>query len=78
MVKVDIEKKLFTIAGYLEKEDTSETRHEFQDETITEIAGGILPHNVIKLYSPCTRSNCGFLWKKFTRCRSDCRSRIGN
>lgn len=40
--------KFYTIAGYLEMEDASETRHEFHDGIIKELAGGILAHNVIK------------------------------
>ncbi len=40
--------KFYTIAEYLELEDNSTIRHEFDNGTITEMAGGILPHNVIK------------------------------
>lgn len=48
MVAVDIQTKFFTIAGYLEMEDASEVRHEFHNGTLKEMAGGILPHNVVK------------------------------
>jgi Uma2 family endonuclease len=48
MVILGIEKKLFTIAEYFAKEDESGIRHEFDNGTITEMAGGILPHNVVK------------------------------
>jgi Uma2 family endonuclease len=37
-----------TIAEYFDLEDASEVRHEFDNGTITEMAGGILPHNVLK------------------------------
>jgi Uma2 family endonuclease len=42
------EKKLLTIAEYLEAEDAAETRHEFHDGKNIEMAGGTLAHNVIK------------------------------
>ena len=42
------EKKLLTIAEYLEAEDAAELRHEFQNGKTIEMAGGTLAHNVIK------------------------------
>lgn len=42
------EKKLLTIAEYLEAEDAAELRHEFQNGKTIELAGGTLAHNVIK------------------------------
>ncbi len=48
MVAVETLQKYYTIAGYLEMEDASETRHEFHNGTLKEMAGGILPHNVFK------------------------------
>jgi Uma2 family endonuclease len=49
MVILDIATKYYTIADYLEMEDVSETRHEFHNGVIKDMAGGILPHNVVKL-----------------------------
>lgn len=43
-----IESKFFTIAEYLEREDAAAVRHEFHNGTLQPMAGGILPHNVIK------------------------------
>ena len=40
--------KKFTITEYLELEDRSEVRHEFQNGNLIEMAGGILAHNVVK------------------------------
>ncbi len=48
MILLDVEKKYYTIAGYFDMEDGSVVRHEFDNGTITEMAGGILPHNVVK------------------------------
>lgn len=48
MVKLDILQKYYTIAGYLELEDASDARHEFHNGTLKEMAGGILPHNIVK------------------------------
>lgn len=48
MMKTAVATKYYTIAEYLELEDRSETRHEFQNGNLKEMAGGILPHNVIK------------------------------
>jgi len=48
MLVVDNPTKHYTIAGYFELEDASETRHEFDNGKLTEMAGGILPHNVVK------------------------------
>ncbi len=48
MLSLDVSKKYYTIAGYFELEDASEVRHEFNNGTITEMAGGTLPHNVVK------------------------------
>lgn len=45
---LDIGSKYFTISEYLELEDASELRHEFQNGKLKEMAGGILPHNVVK------------------------------
>lgn len=49
MVDLHPIEKSYTIAEYLEQEDASELRHEFHNGTLTEMAGGILPHNAIKL-----------------------------
>lgn len=49
MVAVENLQKYYTIAEYLEMEDTSEVRHEFHNGNLKEMAGGILPHNAIKL-----------------------------
>ncbi|MEK7254580.1 MAG: Uma2 family endonuclease [Bacteroidota bacterium] len=49
MIAFDIPTKYYTIAEYLEMEDASDTRHEFDNGTITEMAGGKLPHNTVKL-----------------------------
>jgi Uma2 family endonuclease len=49
MVAVETLQKYFTIAEYLEMEDASEVRHEFHNGNLKEMAGGILPHNAIKL-----------------------------
>ncbi len=49
MITAESTIKYYTIAGYFEMEDASEVRHEFHDGTLKEMAGGILPHNVIKL-----------------------------
>ena len=49
MVAVATQEKYYTIAGYLEQEDAAQARHEFHNGTLKEMAGGILPHNVIKL-----------------------------
>lgn len=49
MITAKTTKKLYTIAEYLEMEDRSEVRHEFQNGNLLEMAGGIVPHNVIKL-----------------------------
>lgn len=48
MITTEIATKYYTITGYLAMEDDSETRHEFHDGIIKEMAGGTLPHNVIK------------------------------
>ena len=49
MVAVETLQKYYNIAGYLEMEDASEARHEFHNGTLKDMAGGILPHNVVKL-----------------------------
>jgi len=49
MVTLDVATKYHTIAGYFEIEDASETRHEFHNGILQEMAGGILPHNTVKL-----------------------------
>lgn len=49
MVDVHSIEKTCTIAEYLAREDDSAVRHEFHNGTLLEMAGGILPHNVIKL-----------------------------
>lgn len=41
--------KTCTIAEYLDREDASAVRHEFHNGTLLEMAGGTLPHNVVKL-----------------------------
>ena len=48
MLILDSPTKYYSIAGYFEMEDVSETRNEFDNGTISEMAGGNLPHNVIK------------------------------
>ena len=48
MVDVSSTEKTYTISEYLTQEDASTVRHEFHNGTLTEMAGGILPHNVIK------------------------------
>ncbi|MCK6691865.1 MAG: Uma2 family endonuclease [Thermoanaerobaculia bacterium] len=49
MVDVHSIEKVYTISEYLAREDASEARHEFHNGTLIEMAGGILPHNMIKL-----------------------------
>lgn len=49
MVDVNPIEKVYTISEYLSREDASELRHEFNNGTLIEMAGGILPHNMIKL-----------------------------
>ncbi len=49
MVDVSSTEKTYTISEYLTQEDASAVRHEFHNGTLTEMAGGILPHNSIKL-----------------------------
>ena len=49
MMTTEIATKYYTIAEYLELEDRSEARHEFQNGNLKEMAGGILPHNAVKL-----------------------------
>ena len=48
MVDVHSIEKTCTIAEYLAREDESAVRHEFHNGTLLEMAGGILPHNVVK------------------------------
>jgi len=48
MVSLAIAERLYTIAEYLEMEDKAEARHEFNNGTIILMAGGILPHNMVK------------------------------
>lgn len=48
MVDVSSTEKTYTISEYLTQEDASAVRHEFHNGTLTEMVGGILPHNVIK------------------------------
>lgn len=48
MVDLHPIEKAYTISEYLAREDASEVRHEFNNGNLTEMAGGILPHNVIK------------------------------
>lgn len=49
MVDVHSIEKIYTIAEYLEQEDARAVRHEFHNGNLLEMAGGILPHNAIKL-----------------------------
>jgi len=49
MIDVHPIEKVYTIAEYLAREDAGEQRHEFNNGIISEMAGGILPHNAIKL-----------------------------
>lgn len=49
MVDLHPIEKAYTISEYLAREDASEVRHEFHNGTLVEMAGGILPHNMIKL-----------------------------
>lgn len=48
MVTLNVAEKTYAIAEYLEMEDAAATRHEFNNGTIIEMAGGIIPHNAIK------------------------------
>lgn len=48
MVDVHSIEKTCTIVEYLAREDESAVRHEFHNGTLLEMAGGILPHNVVK------------------------------
>lgn len=48
MVDLHPIEKAYTISEYLAREDASEVRHEFNNGNLTEMAGGILPLNVIK------------------------------
>ena len=48
MVTLNVAEKTYTIAEYLEMEDAATTRHEFNNGTIIETAGGIIPHNAVK------------------------------
>jgi len=48
MVTLNVAEKTYTIAEYLEMEDAATVRHEFNNGTIIEMAGGIIPHNTIK------------------------------
>ncbi|MFN0037742.1 MAG: Uma2 family endonuclease [Saprospiraceae bacterium] len=43
-----VSERLYNIAEYLDMEDKAETRHEFNNGTIIEMAGGNLSHNLIK------------------------------
>ncbi|MFN4253839.1 MAG: Uma2 family endonuclease [Saprospiraceae bacterium] len=45
---LDIAERLSTIQEYLDREDAAAVRHEFNNGTITEMAGGTVPHNLIK------------------------------
>lgn len=49
MITLNVAEKTYTIAEYLEMEDAAMTRHEFNNGTIIEMAGALLPHNAIKL-----------------------------
>ncbi|MEQ1744790.1 MAG: Uma2 family endonuclease [Saprospiraceae bacterium] len=49
MIDVLSIEKTYTIADYLDLEDASAVRHEFHNGNLLEMAGGILPHNVVKL-----------------------------
>ncbi len=48
MVDVHSSEKTYTISEYLAQEDAADVRHEFHNGNLIEMAGGILPHNVIK------------------------------
>ncbi len=48
MVDIRSIEKTYTIADYLAREEESTVRHEFHNGTLLEMAGGILPHNVVK------------------------------
>jgi len=48
MVEIRSIEKMYTIAEYLHYEDASTVRHEFHNGTLLEMAGGTLPHNVVK------------------------------
>lgn len=48
MIALKVLQTTHTIAEYLAREDAAEVRHEFNNGTITEIAGGIIPHNAVK------------------------------
>jgi len=48
MVTLNVAEKTYAIAEYLEMEDAATVRHEFNNGTIIEMAGGIIPHNAVK------------------------------
>ncbi|MBL7775833.1 MAG: Uma2 family endonuclease [Saprospiraceae bacterium] len=48
MIDVSSAEKIYTISECLAQEDASAVRHEFNNGNLSEMAGGILPHNVIK------------------------------
>lgn len=48
MITLNVAEKTYTIAEYLELEDAATTRHEFNNGTIIEMAGGTIPHNAVK------------------------------
>ena len=58
MIALEVLQTTYTIAEYLARENASEVRHEFNNGTITEMAGGIIPHNAAKgrIYSLLDRA----------------------
>jgi Uma2 family endonuclease len=48
MLNTEVQEKYYTIADYFALEDASPVRHEFNNGNLLPMAGGILPHNVVK------------------------------
>ncbi len=48
MIALEVLQTTHTIAEYLAREDAAAVQHEFNNGTITEMAGGIIPHNAVK------------------------------
>ena len=42
------EQRIYSIEEYLQLEDVAAVRHEFDNGIITEMAGGTVPHNLVK------------------------------
>ncbi len=48
MFKTEVQEQYYTIAEYFALEDASPVRHEFNNGNLAPMAGGILPHNMVK------------------------------